>query len=85
MTALPLQALDSFLLPYDLWQVLVVLFVLVMLASLPLRSRQILALNTLAFGVLFVALPISMSTLTFRLFGIALVLVAPLLYVTADG
>lgn len=85
MTTLPLQVVDTFLLPYELWQVLVLLFALVMLASLPLRSRQVLAVNALLFGVLFAITPITMATVFFRFFGFALILVAPLLYVTAEG
>ncbi|SNZ06343.1 hypothetical protein SAMN06269185_1136 [Natronoarchaeum philippinense] len=85
MTALPLQVIDNFLLNYHIGHALVVVFALVMLASLPLRSRKVLALNTLLFGVIFMVTPYQMvESILFRLGGLGLVIVAPLLYVTAD-
>ena len=86
MTALPLQVIDNFLLNYHIGHALVVVFALVMLASLPLRSRKVLALNTLLFGVIFMVTPYQMvESILFRLGGLGLVIVAPLLYVTADS
>ena len=86
MTALPLQVMDSFLLDYHLGHALVLAFALVMLASLPLRSRKVLALNAILFGIIFVSLPFqAVEDVTYRFAGLALILVAPLLYVTADS
>lgn len=85
MNALPLQLLDTFLLPYHIGHVLALTFVLVMLGSLPLRSRKILALNAILFGVIFIAVPFSMTeNIMYRLVGFALVIVAPILYTTAE-
>lgn len=85
MNALPLQVLDTFLLDYHIGHVLVVTFALVMLASLPLRSRKVLALNLTLFGVIFVAVPVQMTDdVLYRLVGFALIVVAPILYTTAD-
>lgn len=85
MTALPLQVIDNFLLDYHIGHALVVVFALVMLASLPLRSRKVLALNTILFGIVFMVTPFQMvETPVFRLAGLALVIVSPILYVTAD-
>jgi membrane-bound ClpP family serine protease len=86
MTALPLQVIDNFLLDYHIGHALVVVFALVILGSLPLRSRKVLALNLLLFGVIFMLVPFQMvEDVTFRLAGLGLVIVAPLLYVTADS
>jgi len=85
MTALPLQVIDNFLLDYHIGHALLVVFALVMLASLPLRSRKVLALNTILFGIIFMVTPFQMvETPMFRLAGLALVIVSPILYVTAD-
>ncbi len=85
MNALPLQLLDTFLLDYHIGHALVVTFVLVMLASLPLRSRKILALNATLFGIIFVAVPFQMTDeVIYRFVGFALIVVAPILYTTAD-
>ena len=85
MNALPLQLLDTFLLDYHIGHVLVLTFVLVMLGSLPFRSRKILALNAILFGVIFIAVPLSMTeNIMYRLVGFALVIVAPILYTTAE-
>lgn len=86
MTALPLQVMDNFLLDYHIGHALIVGFALVMLASLPLRSRKVLALNAILFGIIFMVTPFQMvESPLYRLGGLALVIVAPLLYVTADG
>lgn len=80
----PLPLIDDFLLNYNLGQALLLLFVLSVLAVIPLGSRKMLSLNTIAFGLVFVLTPASLAPLEFRLFGIALLVVAPLLYVTAS-
>lgn len=82
--SVPLQVLDDFLLNYNVGQVLVLTFVLVMLGSLPLKSRRILAVNCLLFGVILIATPVSLSSLTFKFLGIVLVMVGPLLYFTGS-
>ena len=78
----PLQLIDDFLRPYSLGQAVLLLFLLAILAALPLGSRKVLSLNLLLFGVLFMLLPQSTAPFHFTLLGIALVVLAPLLYVT---
>lgn len=51
-------------------------------AVLPLRSRKVLSLNLLLFGVLFMVLPQSTAAFHFIFLGIALVVISPLLYIT---
>lgn len=55
--AVPLGLIDEFLLDFDIGHVLILMFVLVMLAALPLRSRKILSINIVAFGLIFVLTP----------------------------
>lgn len=76
-----LQLLDTFLLQYNLGQALALGYVLVMLASVPLGSVRILALNTALFGTIFIAGPPSMIPfMPFKIAGIAMLVVAPMLY-----
>ncbi|NHN59568.1 MULTISPECIES: hypothetical protein [Halorussus] len=79
----PLPLIDDFLLKYNVGQALLLLFVLSVLAVIPLGSRKVLSLNGIAFGLLFVLTPSSMAPLHYKFLGIALLVVAPVLYVTA--
>ncbi|WP_313691216.1 hypothetical protein [Halorarum halobium] len=81
---LPLQLVDSFLLDYNVGQALLLGFVLATVATLPL-SRQVLALNTILFGVIFLLTPQTLVPVHYLFLGIVLVVVGPLLYVTADS
>lgn len=83
MTFAPLPLIDDFLLPYNVGQALLVLFVLAVLGSLPLRSRKVLSVNLILFGFIFLVTPASLAGLSFRFLGIALLVVGPMLYVTA--
>lgn len=78
----PLPLIDDFLLPYNVGQVLLVLFVLVVLGSLPLGSRKVLSLNLILFGVLFIVTPTSLVPMPFTFLGLALVVIGPMIYVT---
>lgn len=82
----PLPILDDFLLNYHVGHALVLLFVMSVVGSLPTGSRKVLSINTIMFGVLFLVTPASMlgsSPFVFRFLGIALLVVAPLLFTTA--
>jgi len=78
----PLQLIDDFLRPYNMGQAVLLLFLLVIVGVLPLRSRKVLSINLLLFGVLFMVLPQNTAPFHFTLLGIALVVLGPLLYVT---
>lgn len=80
----PLPLIDDFLIDYNVGQALLVAFVLSVLALVPLGSRKMLSLNTILFGLLFVLTPSSLVPLEFKFLGIALLVVAPLTYVTAN-
>ncbi|WP_101294641.1 hypothetical protein [Halegenticoccus soli] len=80
---LPLQVIDSFLLEYNVGQALLLAFVLTTLATLPLKSQKVLALNTILFGIIFTLTPQSLAPLHYLFLGIVLVVIGPMLYVTA--
>ena len=80
----PLPLIDDFLINYNVGQALLLLFVLSVLAAIPLGSRKVLSLNAITFGLLFVLTPASLAPLHFKFLGIALLVVAPLLYITAS-
>ena len=79
----PLPLIDDFLINYNVGQALLLLFVLSVLAAIPLGSRKVLSLNGIVFGLIFVLTPSSLAPLQYKFLGIALLVVAPLLYVTA--
>ena len=79
----PLPLIDDFLIKYNIGQALLLLFILSVLAALPLGSRKILSINAIAFGLIFVVTPASLAPLHYKFLGLALLIVAPLLYVTA--
>jgi hypothetical protein len=80
---LPLQLIDSFLLNYNVGQALLLVFVLATLGALPLKSAKILALNTMAFGVIFILTPQSLVPTHYLFLGIALLVIGPLLWTTS--
>lgn len=96
MPALPLQVIDSFLLNYNVGDALLVLFVLGILGTIPLKSWKVLLLHFLTFGLLFFLTPASAmsvdpggshllgSALQYKLVGLGLLVVSPVLYATTD-
>ncbi|WP_134669778.1 hypothetical protein [Halorussus marinus] len=79
----PLPLVDDFVNQYNAGQALLLLFVLSLLAAIPLGSRKVLSLNATAFGLIFLITPADLAPLQFKFLGIALLVVAPVLYVTA--
>lgn len=87
MAFTPLPLIDDFIAQYHVGHVLVLLFALSVVGSVPLGSRKVVSINSILFGVLFLVTPGSMlgpEQFIYRFIGIALVVVAPMLYVTAD-
>ena len=80
---LPIQLIDSFLLDYNVGQALLLVFILATLGALPLKSAKVVALNTMAFGVIFLLTPQSLVPIHYLFLGIALVIIGPLLWTTA--
>jgi hypothetical protein len=82
--AMPLQALDKFLVQYNVGQALLALFLLSIPGALLVGSRKVLSLNVLAFGLLFLLTPASLTEeFHYRLLGLTLLVIGPVLYVTA--
>jgi uncharacterized membrane protein HdeD (DUF308 family) len=82
MPAVPLQVVDNFLLNYNVGQALLLLYLLSMLAALPLRSMKVLGLNTVIFGLVFLLTPQSLEPMHFKFLGIALLFVGPMLIIS---
>jgi uncharacterized membrane protein HdeD (DUF308 family) len=82
MLAVPLQVVDNFLLNYNVGQALLLLYLLSMLAALPLRSMKVLGLNTVIFGLVFLLTPQSLEPMHFKFLGIALLFVGPMLIIS---
>jgi hypothetical protein len=83
MVTVPLQVVDSFLLDYHLGHVLVLGLVVTTLGAVPLGSRRLVAINTIVFGLLFMLTPVTVMPSTYLFLGLALLVVGPILYVTA--
>lgn len=95
MLGTPLQLVDSFLLGYNVGDALLVVFVLGVLAIVPMKSWKVLTLHLLLFGLIFFLTPSSMlavdaagahllgSALQYKLVGLGLLLVSPVLYATS--
>ncbi|WP_276272774.1 hypothetical protein [Haloarcula litorea] len=90
MLAPPLQLVDSFLLRYTVGDVLLLGFVVGAVGILPTRSLRMLGAHTVGIGLLLLLLPAAMlepnagsvlgSALQYKMFGIVLVALAPVLY-----
>ncbi|MFB6112168.1 MAG: hypothetical protein ABEJ35_06495 [Halobacteriaceae archaeon] len=80
----PLPVVDDFLRQFDVGQVLLLVLVLAVLGSLPLRSRKILSLNLVVFGLLFLVTPSTLAPIEYKFLGLGLLVASPVLYMTAD-
>lgn len=82
----PLQVIDSFLLNYHFGHVFTLLLVLSVFGALPTGSNRAVSLNLAAFGALFLLTPIGLlgDQVAYKLLGVALLVVAPLVYTLAD-
>ncbi|WP_336036384.1 hypothetical protein [Halobacterium yunchengense] len=86
MAFTPLPLIDDFIAQYHVGHALLALFALSVVGSIPLGSRKIVSANALLFGLLFLVTPgseLGSDPFTFRFLGIALLVVAPILYTTA--
>lgn len=81
----PLQLVDSFLLNYNVGQALLLVFVLGAVSLVPLKSQKLLSLHVIVFGVVFLLTPQGLVPTHYLFLGIVLVVVGPLLYVTANA
>ncbi|MEF8852177.1 MAG: hypothetical protein V5A44_07240 [Haloarculaceae archaeon] len=92
---LPLQVIDGFLLNVNLGDALLVGFVLGLGAVAVKKSQRLLTLHLALFGALLLMAPGNMyepaelsllgSILQYKLVGLVLLVVSPVLYATADS
>mgnify|MGYP006914354460 FL=1 len=54
---LALQLLDNFLLPFNVGQAVLALYIGTTLAALPLKSQRLVGINTVLFGLIFLLTP----------------------------
>jgi hypothetical protein len=80
---LPLQVIDSFLLNYNVGDALLLVFVLSVLGTLPLKSKRVVAITLTLFGVIFILTPVAIMPTYYLFLGIVLLVVGPMVYVTA--
>lgn len=84
MTGLALQVIDNFLLNYDVGQVLLFVFVLSVLGTLPLKSLKTVGLVVVTFGAIFVVTPSTLAPMQYRFLGFGLLIVGPMLVIMAN-
>jgi len=94
MLPIPLQLIDGFLLKVNFGDALIVGFVLGLFAVASQRSRKLLTLHLIAFGALFLLAPAGMyepkelsllsGILQYKMVGLVLLVVSPVLYTTAQ-
>ncbi|MFW5978167.1 MAG: hypothetical protein ACOCP2_02905 [Halohasta sp.] len=75
---------DSILLEYNIGQILLLGFVLTTLGALPLKSQQVIGINTILFGLVFLLTPSSLMPSYFLFLGLTLIVIGPIVYVTAS-
>lgn len=78
----PLDLLDNFLLNYHAGHALLAAFVLSVLGTIPL-SRKVFSLNIMLFGLLFFLIPSDIAPVEYKLIGLALLVIGPVLYTTS--
>jgi uncharacterized membrane protein len=79
-----LQIIDNFLLQYNVGQALFLVFVLSALAAIPLRSRKVLSIQFISFGLIYMLTPQSLLAKPhWKFVGIALLVLGPVVYMTA--
>lgn len=76
--------LDRFLINYHLGHATLAAFVLSIAAAAPLKSRRVLTLVVLLFGVVFFLLPQQVVPTVYRLFGLILVVASPVFWMISD-
>ena len=80
---LALQLVDSFLLQYNVGQALLLLLIVSVLGALPLKSMKLVGLTLVTFGAIFVVTPASMAPIHYKLLGLGLIFVGPMIVIAA--
>jgi hypothetical protein len=91
---IPLQLVDSFLLKLNLGDAILAGFAFGLLAVLPKKSQRLVSLHIITFGLLLIVSPVSLyeikelsflvEPVQYKLVGLVLLIVSPVLYYTAD-
>ncbi|GAB7095881.1 hypothetical protein JCM30237_30350 [Halolamina litorea] len=81
---LPIQVIDSFLLNYEIGQVLLLVFALGTLGLLGLGSKKVLSLHFGAFGLIFLMTPQAINSRLYLFLGLGLLVIAPMVFATSD-
>ena len=82
MLPFPLQVFDKLVSQVGVGQLIFATFALTTVAMLPLRSRRLLAANTVVFGLVLTMTPTSVAAQRYRFVGLGLLLVGPMLLAT---
>jgi hypothetical protein len=86
MYEIPIQVIDDFLMDYTVGHALFLVFVLAVLGGFAVnRSTKFLGLQLSLFGLIFVLTPSTTMPAAIMYFGVALVIVGPVVFVAADG
>lgn len=87
MLELPLQAIDNLLLQFHVGHILLGVFVLSVLGVLPLKSMKVVGLVVVTFGAIFLLTPTDLvgETIAFRIAGVGLLVVGPMVYAVAEN
>jgi len=81
----PMQILDDFLINYNVGQAILLVFILSLPVGYVRGSRKITAINFALFGAIFVIIPsIDGGSVLFAFLGVALLVLGPMLYATAE-
>lgn len=79
----PLQIIDSFLLNYEIGQVLLLAFVLAIPGILVLGSKKLLGIFFVVFGVVFLLTPQAVNSKIYLFLGLGLIFVGPMIVAVA--
>lgn len=76
---------DAILIEYHIGQILLLGLLVTTVGALPLKSQQLIGLNTTLFGLIFVVTPASMyeNSLLYLFLGLTLLVLGPVVYATA--
>lgn len=82
-----LGVIDRILLDLHAGHALIGLFVLVMLAALPLKSRKVLSINLVAFGAIFILTPfwVVEQYELYLISGFGMIFIGTMLYVFSES
>ncbi len=84
MYELPLQVVDGILRQYSVAHAILILFVVALLAGFVKKSMKLTGLQLTVFGLIFFLTPISTHPMYFQYLGLGLVVVGPVVFITAE-